>query len=129
MFEPRPYVLAETNWKTVKTQKYEIAIQPWGATEAHNYHLPYATDNYQVEYIAIAAAAQAWNQNSKVVVLPTIPYGINTGQLDIKLCMNLNPSTQIMILKDIVDVLQRHEIKKFVILNGHGGNHFKNMIR
>jgi len=43
--------------------------------------------------------------------------------------MNLNPSTQLAILKDVADVLVRTGIKKFVILNGHGGNHFKQMIR
>jgi creatinine amidohydrolase len=38
--DPRPFILQETNWKTIKDTDYEIAILPWGATEAHNYHLP-----------------------------------------------------------------------------------------
>jgi creatinine amidohydrolase len=37
---PRPYVLAEINWKAVKDTRYEVAILPWGATEPHNLHLP-----------------------------------------------------------------------------------------
>jgi creatinine amidohydrolase len=40
----RPYILAEINWKFVKENPYEVAVLPWGATEAHNYHLPYSTD-------------------------------------------------------------------------------------
>ena len=44
----RPYVLAETNWEHLKDEQIELAVLPWGATEAHNYHLPYGTDNYQV---------------------------------------------------------------------------------
>ena len=36
----RPYILAETTWKIVKDTAYEVAVLPWGATEAHNYHLP-----------------------------------------------------------------------------------------
>jgi creatinine amidohydrolase len=43
--------------------------------------------------------------------------------------MNLNPSTQYAILKDVAQVLQKHEINKLVILNAHGGNNFKQMIR
>lgn len=125
----RPYILAETNWKAVSETDYKVAVLPWGATEAHNYHLPYATDNYEATYVAEESARQAWERGAKVIVLPTIPFGINTGQLDIKLCMNLNPSTQFAILKDVVDVLARHEIHKFVILNAHGGNNFKTMIR
>ena len=55
----RPYVLAETTWKTVRENDYSVAILPWGATEAHNYHLPYATDNIQAEQVAIRAAERA----------------------------------------------------------------------
>ena len=109
--------------------KFDLAVLPWGATEAHNYHLPYATDNIMVEKIASESARIAWNSGSKVIVLPTIPFGVNTGQLDITLDINLNPSTQLAILNDVTDVLNRHKIHKLLILNGHGGNDFKQMIR
>jgi creatinine amidohydrolase len=52
----RPYILAETTWKTVKETAYQVVVLPWGATEAHNYHLPYGTDNYQCDHIAAEAA-------------------------------------------------------------------------
>jgi creatinine amidohydrolase len=125
----KPFILAETNYKTIKDQKIELAVLPWGATEAHNYHLPFSTDNIMVEKIAIKSAQSAWNKGAKVLLLPTIPFGVNTGQLDIKLNINLNPSTQFVILNDVIDVLNRHEIYKFLILNGHGGNDFKQMVR
>ncbi|MCE5347137.1 MAG: creatininase family protein [Bacteroidales bacterium] len=125
----KPFVLKETNWKTVKDQKFELAVLPWGATEAHNYHLPYATDDIMVQKIAEESAQSAWDKGAKVIVLPSIPFGVNTGQLDIRLNINLNPSTQFAILNDIIDVLNRHEIYKFMIMNGHGGNDFKQIIR
>ncbi|WP_243729550.1 creatininase family protein [Salegentibacter sp. 24] len=125
----RPYVLAETNWKHVKDENFSTAILPWGATEAHNYHLPYATDNILAQEVAIRAAGKAWDKKAKAVVLPTIPFGVNTGQMDVKLCMNLNPSTQYAILRDVAQVLDKHNINKLVILNAHGGNNFKQMIR
>jgi creatinine amidohydrolase len=125
----RPYILAETTWKTIKDQKIELAILPWGATEAHNLHMPFATDNFLTEKVAIESAKSAWDKGAKVVVLPTIPFGVNTGQLDIRLNINMNPSTQFAILNDVSDVLNRHEIYKFLIVNGHGGNDFKQIIR
>jgi len=125
----RPYILAETTWKTIKDQKIELAILPWGATEAHNLHMPFATDNILTEKVAIESAKSAWDKGAKVVVLPTIPFGVNTGQLDIRLNINMNPSTQFAILNDVTDVLNRHEIYKFLIVNGHGGNDFKQIIR
>lgn len=125
----RPYVLSETNWKNVKDQDYELAVLPWGATEAHNYHLPFGTDNIESEKIAIESAKLAWEQKARVIVLPTIPFGVNTGQKDIKLTINLNPSTQAIILKDIIESLIHHKVYKLLILNGHGGNDFQQMIR
>lgn len=125
----QPYILAEANWKTVKNTDYHVAVLPWGATEAHNYHMPYATDNYQVDFVARASAEKAYALGSKILILPCIPLGINTGQMDVKFCLNVLPSTQLAILKDICEVLGRHQIKKLVILNGHGGNNFKNIIR
>ncbi|MDB6117301.1 MAG: Creatinine amidohydrolase [Verrucomicrobiaceae bacterium] len=126
---PRPYIIAETNWKHVKDCKYEVAVLPWGATEAHNYHLPYATDSLQNEYIAAQAGRIAWEQGAKVAILPNMPFGVQTGQLDIPFCINMNPSTQMAVLNDIVSCLAGVGVPKFVVLNGHGGNDFRQMLR
>ncbi|MEX0770559.1 MAG: creatininase family protein [Balneolaceae bacterium] len=125
----RPYILAESNWKTLKDQPVELAILPWGATEAHNYHLPYATDNIQVDHIAAESARLAWEQGARIIVLPTVPFGVNSGQTDIKLDINMHPSTQAAVLGDVTEVLNRQGIYKLLVLNGHGGNDFKMMIR
>lgn len=125
----RPYILAESNWKYIKDQHFDLAVLPWGATEAHNYHLPYATDVYEADAIAAESARIAWEKGAKLTVLPTIPFGVNTGQADIKLDINLNPSTQAAILEDIIEVLNRQGIKKLLVLNSHGGNNFRTMLR
>lgn len=122
-------ILAETHYKELKNKKIDLAVLPWGATEAHNYHLPYATDNIMSERIAAAAAKETSDKGGNILVLPAIPFGVNTGQLDIRVNINLNPTTQLAILNDIADVLVRHNIPKFLILNGHGGNDFRQMAR
>ena len=125
----RPYVLNELTWKTVRDTRYDVAVLPWGATEAHNFHLPYSTDNIETERIAALAAGHACERGARVVVLPIVPFGVNTGQLDIPLCLNLNPSTQALLLRDVATALAGQGIAKLVILNGHGGNDFRQMIR
>lgn len=125
----RPYILAESHWDTLKDARFELAVLPWGATEAHNYHLPYATDVIEADFVAAESARIAWEKGAKVIVLPTIPFGVNTGQSDIYLDINLNPSTQFLILKDIVEMLNRQKVYKLMILNSHGGNDFKTFIR
>lgn len=127
--QPRPYLLAECSLVDVRDAGYRLAVLPWGATEAHNFHLPYATDNYESTAIAEEAARKAWSSGGKVVVLPTIPFGVNTGQREVPLCLNMNPSTQQAVIRDVLDTLQTHGIEKLVLLNGHGGNDFRQIIR
>src|SRR5205823_6338695 len=49
--------------------------------------------------------------------------------LDIPLCLNLNPSTQALVLRDLATALAGQGVPKLVILNGHGGNDFRQMVR
>lgn len=124
-----PYLLSEVTWKTVRATDYEVAVLPWGATEAHNFHLPYGTDIHETAFVARESARRAWERGARVVVLPEIPFGVNTGQLDIRLCINMNPSTQAAVLRDVALSLEAQGIRKLVVLNGHGGNDFRQMIR
>ena len=125
----RPFVLAESTWKEISGTRPDVAVLPWGATEAHNYHLPYGTDIYECDYFAAESAKLASADGTRVVALPTVPFGVNTGQLDIPLCINMNPSTQALLLRDVVSSLDQQGVHKLLILNGHGGNDFRQMIR
>jgi creatinine amidohydrolase len=126
---PRPWLLTETSWRSARDTRYDVAVLPWGATEAHNYHLPYGTDTIETERVAAASARIAWEAGARVVVLPAVPFGVNTGQLDIPLCLNMNPGTQAAVLGDVTASVERAGVGKLVILNGHGGNDFRQMIR
>lgn len=126
---PRPWIIAETNWKHVKATRYEVAVLPWGATEAHNWHLPYGTDSLQNESICAEAGRLAWQAGAKVAILPNIPFGVQTGQLDIPFCINMNPSTQTAVLEDVITSLEGVGVPKLVIFNGHGGNDFRQILR
>ena len=125
----RPWVLSESAWPAVRDAHYEVAVLPWGATEAHNRHLPYATDVIEASEIAIAAAGIAWARGARVVVLPPVPFGVNTGQLAVPYCLNLNPSTQLAVLRDLIRSVEPHGARKLVIVNSHGGNDHKPLIR
>lgn len=129
MNQSTPYLLSSVTYQELKNRNVQLAVLPWGATEAHNYHLPYGTDNIEAVHIASKAAEIAWNEGTDLVVLPVIPFGVNTGQSDILLDMNLNPSTQRAILFDLITVLNRQGIYKLLIVNSHGGNDFKAILR
>jgi len=129
MSAPRPWILAEASWRELSDQPCDLAVLPWGATEAHNYHLPYGTDVIETEFVAAEAARLASEAGTRVLVLPAVPFGVQTGQLDIPFCINLMPSTQLAVLRDVLAALQGQGVTKLLILNGHGGNDFKSIIR
>lgn len=123
--------LAVSNLGTTSKQKYDIALLPWGATEPHNRHLPYLTDSILSHDIAVDAAALADElHNIKAMVLPAITLGAqNPGQRDLPFCIHTRYETQKAVLTDIVTSLLHQGVKRLLIINGHGGNTFKPMIR
>jgi creatinine amidohydrolase len=125
----QPSILARAHYRELRNARYDLAVLPWGATEPHNLHLPYGTDNMETEMIAAKAATIASTRGARVIVLPTVPFGVNTTQLDIPMTISIYPSTQMALLHDIASSLEGHGIPKLLILNGHGGNDFKQMIR
>jgi len=113
-----------------QTESYDIAILPWGATEPHNGHLPYCTDVLASTAIGCDVAEQAIAYNIHAMVLPGIPMGSqNPGQTVLPFCIHTTQSTQMAILRDIARSLDRQGIHRLLIINGHGGNTFKGMIR
>src|SRR3954465_10360549 len=101
MFNSRPFILHEANYKQLLDYKPNVAILPWGATEAHNYHLPHGTDVIEAAAIAQAAAGQAPARGAKPVVLPPIPFGNNAQQLDQVATISFRTETAAAILDDV----------------------------
>jgi creatinine amidohydrolase len=128
-YAARPWKLAETNYGAVKEQRFEVAVLPLGATEPHNLHLPYGTDSYEGEIVGEKICEAAHRQGARVVLLPTMPYGTETNQMTFPLAMNVNPSTLAAVVGDLVDSLVHHGIRKIVLLNSHGGNDLKPVLR
>ncbi len=125
----RPWILAEVNYAYVKQNPYQVAVLPLGATEPHNLHLPYGTDVYEADAVGEAICRRAHEMGAKVVLLPTIPYGTETNQRAFPLSMNVNPSTLFAVITDLVESLAHHGVRKVVLLNSHGGNDVKALLR
>ncbi len=123
--------LSVSTYGVARQFKYDVAILPWGATEPHNLHLPYMTDCILSQAIAVDAAQRALDRYGvRCMVLPPVMMGSqNPGQRDLPFCIHYHYETQFAILKDIVASLAHQGMKKLLIINGHGGNSFKQMIR
>jgi creatinine amidohydrolase len=124
-------ILAEQTHAFVRDQRWQAAVLPFGATEPHNLHMPYGTDNFQVDEIGRRACQAAYDRGAKVLLLPTIPYGVNTNHLQIPgaVVCSVTPTTLLHLITDLVDSLERQGVRKLVLLNGHGGNELKPWMR
>jgi creatinine amidohydrolase len=125
----RPWILAETNYAYTKNNRFDVAVLPIGATEPHNLHLPYGMDTFEGTIIGERLCEEAHGRGAKVLLLPTIPYGTETNMRELPLAMNLNPSTLNQVITDLIESLVGSGIRKIVLLNSHGGNEFKPLLR
>lgn len=121
--------LCSTNLYRIGKRKYEVAVLPVGAVEAHNRHLPEGQDYYHVTNVARACCAQAWGECESVICLPTIPFGVDCNQLAYPLAIHVTQATLDAMVREVIVSLRHHGIRKVVIVNGHGGNDFKPLIR
>lgn len=126
---PRPYVLHEASYRQLLDLRPTLAVLPWGATEAHNYHLPFGTDTIEAVALGEAAVAAANAQGARCVLLPAVPFGNNNQQLPQVATITMRTSTQALVLRDVAESLVRQGIDRLVVLNFHGGNEFKQLIR
>ncbi|MFH1746981.1 MAG: creatininase family protein [Planctomycetota bacterium] len=121
--------LTATNLYRLGRRKYEVAVLPVGAIEAHNRHLPEGQDWRHVTYVARRCCELAWNECESVVCLPAIPYGVDCNLAAFPLSIHVSQATLDALVRDIITSLHGHGIRKIVIVNGHGGNEFTPLIR
>ena len=124
-----PWRLAEASLKAVRKAKYRVAVLPFGATEPHNLHLPYATDNIEVEDICDRACGFAWKKGARVVLLPTIPFGCEQNMMAFPMTISVDQEQLNGIMEAVAWSLERHGVMKLVVVNGHGGNNFQGGVR
>jgi creatinine amidohydrolase len=127
----RECILAEQTHAFVRGRRWQVAVLPFGATEPHNLHMPYGTDNFQVQTLGERACQRAFDAGAAVMLLPTMPFGVNTNHLQVPgaLALSVTPTTLLRFLADLVDSLERQGVRKLVLLNGHGGNELKPLTR
>ena len=125
----RPWKLSELNYSQVKKHSFEVAVVPIGCTEPHNLHLPYGMDTFESEIIGDHICEAAHDAGASVLLLPAIPYSTVSAQSEFPFSINIYPSTLSALLTDIIESLSGHGIRKIILLNSHGGNDLKPLLR
>jgi creatinine amidohydrolase len=108
----------ECNWMDVEEylKKDDRVICIIGACEQHGY-LSLLTDTR-----IPLALADAISKESAILVAPVINFGISPYFLDYPGTISLRVSTLLNLVEDFVSSLYQQGFRKFLFLNGHGGN-------
>lgn len=117
----KKYILPDMTWPEIKTalETATIAIVPVGAQEQHGHHLAEGCDAYRAKEFSAMLGEKCF---PKVVVTPTINFGVSPHHMDFPGTISLRPETLIALMEDVVSSLKQHGIAKFLFLNAHGGN-------
>ncbi|WP_413299063.1 creatininase family protein [Bacillus sp. 1P10SD] len=115
------YDLTAMTWKEVEEalQTVKFAIIPIGAHEQHGPHMVESCDAVLAERMAKKLGERMFPY---ALVTPTINMGVSPHHLNFPGTISLQPTTLIAILKDVISSLKHHGVKKFLLLNSHGGN-------
>ncbi len=125
----KPWKLSEIKQGDVRENLPEVAVLPLGATEPHNLHLPYGMDTLETDLIGDRICEKAHTLGAKVLLLPCIPYGVDSNLMKFPMTISIKPSTLDRLIWDILKSLEAHGIRKLILLNGHGGNSMKHTLR
>lgn len=121
--------LFSTNLHRTRDRHYEVAVLPVGATEPHNFHLPHGIDVIQADAVAKRCCRQAWEKCQAIMALPPLPYGVDCNLMAFPYAIHVSQAVLDAMIGEIIASLAQHEIRKIVIVNGHGGNEFKPLVR
>jgi creatinine amidohydrolase len=110
--------LYDLNWMQVEEylERDDRVVLPIGSTEQHAY-LSLGTDTILAHRVAVEAA-----EPLGVLVLPPFPFGIAPGFAAFPGTVSLRLETLAAVLTETLDTLYGQGFRRFLIVNGHGGN-------
>jgi creatinine amidohydrolase len=113
-------LLNRMTWEEVaRTDREIVAIVPFGALEQHSFHLPMGTDSILIDAVARRLEKQIPDQ---VCVLPVTWLGCSRHHMDFAGSLTATVDTFLAVGEEIVSSMAEHGFRRFILLNGHGGN-------
>lgn len=111
--------LSEITWPAAEAyfQRHDTVLLPVGSIECHGRHLPLGTDTLIPDHLI-----RLMESRTDVLIAPTLPYGACDSLSDFPGTINLGIDLLYRLLRQITGEFYRHGARRFIILNGHGGN-------
>ena len=113
--------LARLSWTELAAlhDQIELVLIPIGSTEQHGPHLGLGEDHLITEAFCELAAQRMY---PRLLSLPAVPWGISDHHMNFAGSMTLRAETFLALLEDLIESMRHHGFRRFLIVNGHGGN-------
>ncbi len=111
--------LAGMTWTKVEEyfSKNDMVMLPVGSMECHGRHMPLGTD-----FMIPDKLAEMIEAKTEILVTPVIQYGMCDYLTDFPGTISIGNDLLYMLVDKIAENLWRSGARKFIFLNGHGGN-------
>ena len=112
--------LANLAWPKVESyfKKSDTVLLAVGSIECHGRHMPLGTDTFIPDRLLELFE----EKNKEMLILPTLPYGSTDSLEPFPGTISIGYDALYIVLRKIIDSIKSHGARKFIILNGHGGN-------
>ncbi|MCH7904931.1 MAG: creatininase family protein [Armatimonadetes bacterium] len=112
--------LADLTWQDADDVNRDVVVLvPTGSLEQHGPHLPLFTDTLLVTAVAEAIEAEL---PSKVLLTPTVWHGCSAHHISFAGTVSASFEGYEAAVMEIARSLMRNGLRKFFLINGHGGN-------
>ena len=112
--------LAEMCWqeaeKVLKNPESVVVI-PVGSTEQHGCVGPLGTD-----WLIPEEFCRRMKTTAPLIVTPVIPFGVATHHINFPGTIDMGLETMCAVMGHVFESLFKHGARRFVVVNGHGGN-------
>ncbi len=111
--------LEHITWKQAERYfvDHDTAVIPVGSIENHGSHLVLGTD-----FLIPSHITETIDKELDTLILPAVPYGIADHHFGFPGTISLGYDGLRLVMERITDCLYRYGVRKFIFLNGHGGN-------
>ena len=111
--------LSNLTWPKAQAyfERSDLALIAIGSIECHGRHMPLGTDTIIPDRLL-----EMIEEKSDVLIAPTVPYGSCQSLSPYPGTIDIDGEILYQFFKQVLESLYRHGARKFVVLNGHGGN-------